>query len=226
MTVRKILAPSSVALLISLTGILLLAAPGSFAGAHKRIQPMVPISVDPEVEAAVKAVVLDTAERWNSQDFATVLELWDKNEPFPTYLAEEQAQWFVGWDRLNEYLDPAMPNPILDAIREEMFQIQVKEIGPDLAIAIWEMRFHMKMRFSNAIGETVRVSAVLRNTPEGWRYIHWAESPKTAMVYIEDLYEQDVDDDWPEFFEEAKKRRTEVVKKKKAAMRSQAAAPE
>ncbi|MGI9330541.1 MAG: YybH family protein [Gammaproteobacteria bacterium] len=226
MFVRKTFTPSAFALLGSLTALLLLASSVSFAGGHKRIEPMVPITVDPEVEAAVKAVVLDTAERWNSQDYATVLELWDKNEPFPTYLAEEQAQWFVGWERLNEYLDPAMPNPIVDAIREEMFQIQVKEIGPDLAIAIWEMRFHMKMRFSNAIGETVRVSAVLRNTPDGWRYIHWAESPKTAMVYIEDLYEQDVDDDWPEFFEEAKKKRKEVVKKKKAAMRSQTTAPE
>ena len=193
------------------------------AGAHKTIKPMVPIEVDPEVEAGVKEIVLETARRWNSQDYATVLGLWDPNEPYPTYLAEEQAQWFVGWDRLNEYLDPPRPNPIMEAIREEMDQIQVKQIGPDLAIAIWEMRFHMKRFMSNAIGEDVRVSAVLRNTDEGWRYIHWAESPKTAMVYIEDLYENDVDDDWEEFYEEAKERRKEVVRKKRAAMKEAAA---
>jgi ketosteroid isomerase-like protein len=191
------------------------------AGAHKTIKPLVEIEVDPDVEAGVKAVVMETAERWNSQDYATVLELWDPNEPYPTYLAEEQAQWFVGWERINEYLDPATPNPIIEAIREEMYDIQVKEIGDDLAIAIWEMRFHMKRRFGNAIGESVRVSAVLRNTDDGWKYIHWAESPKTAMVYIEDLYEQDVDDDWDEFFEEAKERRKEVVRKKRASMKSQ-----
>lgn len=211
------------ALAIALLAGPLLAPAAAFAAAHKRVQPLVPIEVDPEVEAGVRAVVLETAERWNSQDYATVLELWDRNEPYPTYLAEEQAQWFVGWDRLNEYLDPAVPNPVVDAIREEMSQIQVKEIGENLAIAIWEMRFHMKMRFGNAIGETVRVSAVLRNTPEGWRYIHWAESPKTAMVYIEDLYEKDVDDDWAEFFEVAKEKRKEVVRKKRAEMREQSA---
>jgi hypothetical protein len=201
---------------------LLVANPG-FAGAHKRVLPMVPIDVDPEVEAGVKAVVLDTAARWNSQDYATVLGLWDPNEPFPTYLAEEQAQWFVGWDRLNDYLDPPRPNPIMEAIREDMSKIQVKQIGPDLAIAIWEMRFHMKRFMSNAIGESVRVSAVLRNTDEGWRYIHWAESPKTAMVYIEDLFEQDVDPVWDEFFEDAKERRKEVVRKKRAQMKEKAA---
>jgi hypothetical protein len=201
-------------------------APGAFAGAHKRVLPLVPIAVDPAVEAGVKAVVLDTAARWNSQDYATVLELWDPDEPYPTYLAEEQAQWFVGWDRLNDYLDPPRPNPIIEAIREEMSNIQVKQIGPDLAIAIWEMRFHMKRVMANAIGESVRVSAVLRNTDDGWRYIHWAESPKTAMVYIEDLFEKDKDDDWDEFFEEAKEKRKEVVRKKRAAMRESASTGE
>ncbi len=194
----------------------------AYAGAHKTVLPLVDIEVDPDVAAGVTAVVMETAERWNSQDYATVLELWDPDEPYPTYLAEEQAQWFVGWDRLNGYLDPPRPNPIVEAIREEMFDVQVKQIGPDLAIAIWEMRFHMKRVMSNAIGESVRVSAVLRNTDDGWKYIHWAESPKTAMVYIEDLFEQDVDDDWDEFYEEAKERRKEVVRKKRASMRSEA----
>lgn len=206
-------------LLLSLAAFAL--AGNAWGGAHKTMKPLVDIEVDPKIEAGVKTVILETAERWNSQDYATVLELWDPNEAYPTYLAEEQAQWFVGWDRLNEYLDPDVPNPVIEAIREEMYNIQVKEIGENLAIAIWDMRFHMKQRFGNAIGETVRVSAVLRNTDEGWRYIHWAESPKTAMVYIEDLFEKDVDDDWDEFFEEAKKRRKEVVRKKRAEMREE-----
>ena len=77
------------------------------AGGHKRVVPPPDIDVDPQVEAAVRAVIHDTAARWNSQDFSTLLELWDPNEPYPTYLAEEQAQWFIGWDRLREYLDPA-----------------------------------------------------------------------------------------------------------------------
>ena len=208
----------------SLLLVVTLAPALAIAGAHKTIKPLVRIDVDPVVEAAVTDVVLETAERWNSQDYSSVLELWDPNEPFPTYLAEEQAQWFVGWDRLNEYLDPPRPNPVVEAVREQMFNIQVKQIAPDLAIAVWEMRFHMKMVMSNAIGESVRVSAVLRNTDDGWRYIHWAESPKTAMVYIEDLFEQDVDEDWDEYFEEAKQRRKDVVKKKRAEMRQKKAA--
>ncbi len=195
-------------------------APLAFGGAHKTILPQVPIDVDPTVEAEVTAIVYATAERWNSQDYATVLELWDPDEPFPTYLAEEQAQWFVGWDRLRDYLDPPRPNPIIEALREQMSGVQVKQIAPDLAIAIWYMRFEMKRFMSNAFGEDVRVSAVLRNTGDGWRYIHWAESPKTAMVQIEDLFEDNISDDWDSFYEEAKQRRKEVVRKKRAEQRA------
>ncbi|MEC7804047.1 MAG: nuclear transport factor 2 family protein [Pseudomonadota bacterium] len=203
----------SISLLLAIGGMFLGTA--VIAGAHKTVTPMVTIDVSPEVEAAVTAVVYETAERWNSQDFSSVLELWDQNEPFPTYLAEEQAQWFVGWNRLRDYLDPPAPNPIIEVLREEMSKIQVNQIAPDLAIAIWEMHFEMKVRGSNPIGEDVRVSAVLRNTPEGWRYIHWVESPKATMVYIENLFEQGVAEGWDEYYKAAMQRKKEVWQSKR-----------
>jgi len=184
------------------------------AGGHKRVVPPPDIDIDPEVEAAVRAVIHDTAKRWNSQDFASLLELWDPDEPYPTYLAEEQSQWFIGWERLRAYLDPPRPIPAVEAIREEMSDIRVKQIAPDLAIAVWYMHFEMKVIASNPIGENIRVSAVLRKTPDGWRYIHWAESPKTAMVYIEDLFERDVAPGWDEYYEGARQRKREVWRAK------------
>lgn len=207
----------SVSLLLAIGGMFLGSA--AIAGAHKTVRPMVTIDVSPEVEAAVTAVVYETAERWNSQDFSSVLELWDQNEPFPTYLAEEQAQWFVGWNRLRDYLDPPAPNPIIEVLREEMSGVQVNQIAPDLAIAIWEMHFEMKVRGSNPIGEDVRVSAVLRNTPDGWRYIHWVESPKATMVYIEDLFEKGVAPGWDEYYEAATQRKKKVWENKRQTAR-------
>ena len=186
------------------------------AGGHKVFIPPPQIDIDPLIEAEVQAVIHETANRWNSQDFSTLLELWDPAEPFPTYLAEEQTQWFIGWERLRSYLDPAQPNPAVEAIREEMSNIQVKLIAPNLAIAVWEMHFEMKIIASKPIGENVRVSAVLRRTDAGWRYIHWAESPKTAMVYIEDLFERDVAPGWDEYFKGAQQRKKEVCRKKRA----------
>lgn len=153
-----------------------------------------PVKVAPgDVEAEVSAVIHATAEAWNSQDFARVLELWDPDEPTPFYLAEEQPDWFVGWEKLRAYLDPPKPSPAVQGIREEMRDIHVKRIGPDHAIAAWWMHFEMKIIGRPPIGEDVRVSAVLRRTAAGWRYIHWAESPMTGVMYMHRLMERDVD---------------------------------
>ena len=149
--------------------------------------------VDEAVRREVEAVIHETAERWNSQHFATVLGLWDPDEALPFYLAEEQDNWFIGWTALRGYLDPPRPSPAVQGIREEMRNIHVKQIAPDLVVVAWEMHFEMKMIGCKPIGEEVRVSAVLRHKPEGWRYIHWAESPMTAMMYLQKFYERDVD---------------------------------
>jgi hypothetical protein len=144
------------------------------------------------VAAEVAAIIHETAERWNSQDYASVLELWDPDEPTPYYLAEEQDDWFIGWQPLRGYLAPPKPNPAVQGIREEMRDIHVKEIAPGLAIAAWWLHFEMKIIGRPPIGEEVRVSAVLRRTRAGWRYIHWAESPMTGVMYMQKLMERDV----------------------------------
>ncbi|MBL8199459.1 MAG: nuclear transport factor 2 family protein [Chromatiales bacterium] len=185
------------------------------AGAHKEVRPAVEIPVDPAVREGVLATLAATERGWNSQDTASLLKLWDDADEFPTYLAEEQAQWFVGKARMKEYLDPPRPNPAIEAVREQYSGIQVKQIAPDLAIAIWYMHFEMKIIRSKPIGEDIRVSAVLRKTGDGWKYIHWAESPKTALVYIEDLFEKDVSADWDEFYRQAVEDKKEVWRRKR-----------
>jgi hypothetical protein len=192
----------------------------AFAGGHKKVLPPVEIPVDAAVRDGVLATLRATEEGWNNQDTASLLKLWDTNDQFPTYLAEEQSQWFVGWPRLNAYLDPPRPNPAIEAFREQYSGIQVKQIAPDLAIAIWYMHFEMKVIASHPIGEDIRVSAVLRKTDDGWKYIHWAESPKSAPVYLEDLMEKSVSDDWDEFYEEARRKKAEVWRKKREQQKS------
>jgi len=187
------------------------------AGGHKVIEPMVEIPVDPEVRDGVLKTLRATEVGWSSQDFATILDLWDEDEAFPTYIAEEQAQWFVGWDRLRGYLDPPRPNPAIEALRLDYYDIQVKQIAPNLAIAIFYLHFEMKVIGSNPIGEEVRASGVFRKKEDGWKWIHYAESPKTAGVYLEDLMEKEVRDDWPEFYEQAKKDKKAVWERKRQA---------
>jgi ketosteroid isomerase-like protein len=192
----------------------------AIAGGHKVVKPKVDIPVDAEVREGVTATLMATQEAWNSQDFAQILELWDEDQAFPTYIAEEQAQWFVGWDRLREYLDPPRPNPAIEALRLDYYDIQVKQIAPDLAIAIWYLHFEMKVIASNPIGEEVRASGVFRKTDDGWKWIHYAESPITAAVFLENLMETQVRDDWDEFYEQAQKNKKEIWKRKRAEQKA------
>jgi hypothetical protein len=215
----RIISTVSVALVVGLFVI----SSSAFAGGHKVVKPMVDIPVDPEVRDGVIETLMATEKGWNSQDFATILELWDDEQEFPTYIAEEQAQWFVGWDRLREYLDPPRPNPAIEAMRLDYYDIQVKQIAPDLAIAIWYLHFEMKVIASKPIGEEVRASGVFRKRDDGWKWIHYAESPKTAAVFLEDLMETQVRDDWDEFYEQAQKDKKEIWRKKREAQK--AAAP-
>jgi len=202
--------------------LLVLAATAVMAGGHKIVKPKVEIPVDPDVEAGVIATLMETQDRWNSQDFATILELWDEDQAFPTYIAEEQAQWFVGWERLREYLDPPRPNPAIEALRLFYYDIQVKQIAPDLAIAIWYLHFEMKVIASKPIGEEVRASGVFRKTDDGWKWIHYAESPITAAVFLENLMETQVRDDWDEFYEQAQQNKKDVWRRKREAQRQEA----
>lgn len=192
----------------------LLALSTAVAQSNQAIGPRVDPEVPADVRAGVTAVVEEAARRWSSQDYATLLALWDPAEKYPTYLAEEQAEWFVGWERLRGYLDPPRPVPVIEAIRMFAEDVRVKQIAPDLAIGVWNWHFEFKVIGRRPIGEDVRVSGVFRNTKEGWRFIHYAESPKTASVYLQELMEKEVRPGWDEFFEQAKKNKAEVTKRK------------
>ncbi len=171
------------------------------------VAPRVAAETPADVEAGVIAVIHATADAWNSQNFAGVLKLWDPDEPLPYYLAEEQRDWFIGWEKLRAYLDPPKPSPAVQGIREEMRDIHVKQVAPGIAVAAWWMHFEMKIIGRQPIGEEVRVSAVLRRTPAGWRYIHWAESPMTGVMYLQKLMERDVD---PVKFREVEERNAKL----------------
>ena len=132
----------------------------------------------------------ETANRWNSQHWGSVIELWDPEEPTPMYLAEEQRNWFVGWAPLKAYL--GSDTAIIDALREEMSNIKVRRIAPDLAVAAYNMHFEMQLRGGAPLGEDIRVTAIFRRKPDGWKYIHYAEAPMTAPMYMAKLMQQDV----------------------------------
>lgn len=155
-----------------------------------------------EITAEITDLLKETERRWDSQDIASLKELWDTDDPEPFYLAGEQDNWFSGWEQLDAYLDPKGGPKITQAIRVRFYDIKARLLAPDLAFAAYWMRTDMKLVFQpEPFGSDNRVSAVFRRKPEGWRYLTYAEAFQAPNMYMNRLMEKDVADDYQEFFD-------------------------
>jgi hypothetical protein len=161
------------------------------------------LASDPTIDltAEITALLRETEKRWDSQNTASLKELWDTDDTEPFYLAGEQDNWFIGWDELNAYLDPQSGPKITQAIRVRFYDIKARLLAPDLAFAGYWMRTDMKLVFQpKPFGSDNRVSAIFRRKPEGWRYLAYAEAFQAPNMYMNHLMEKDVPDDYQEFF--------------------------
>ena len=186
----------------------------------------------PEVTAAIETLIGEFAGRMSSKEWITVPELWDPDEEAPYYLFGHQPDWLIGWDQLNGYFtkkqtfpEKEVPelNPVgmqqiekkhytfrseseLEAMRYTPSEIRVRKIDDDLALAAWYVKFDYKPYFMPPLGETFKANAVFRNTDAGWKFIHYAETPDSAIMYFERLYRKDAS---PDFVEQHSKKRGE-----------------
>ena len=161
-----------------------------------------------DINAEITALLRETENRWDTQDTASLKELWDTDDAEPFYLAGEQANWFVGWDQLNDYLNPKNGPKVTQAMRVRFYDIKARLLAPDIAFAGYWMRTDMKLIFQpKPFASDNRVSAVFRRKPEGWRYLAYTEAFQAPNMYMNHLMEKDVADDYQEFFEQVTRKK-------------------
>ena len=177
-----------------------------------------------EVTEEIEMLIGEFADRWSSREWHTLLDLWDPDEETPYYLLSHQPDWLIGWDQMRGYFAKEQTVPVKEIpeqgpsgmqqielkhyeYRNEMdlqamlytpTGIRVRKIAPDLALAVWYVKFQYKPYFLPAMGETFKANALFRNTKDGWKFIHYAETPDSAIMYFERLYRKQAT---PEFIE-------------------------
>lgn len=122
--------------------------------------------------------------------------LWDPQEEHPFYIAEEIAEPMYGWDAIEPYWREAEQILLKFTIRTS--ELHCKKIADDLAVMNFIMHWNGLLRGMehSPLGLDVRVSALVRNTDEGWRFCHYVESPLGAFPYLQASYRANVDPDF------------------------------
>ncbi len=143
----------------------------------------------PEVHAAVAEVVEKFGAYFTDLNDPQPDELFDKNDPAPMYLAEEMADWVIGWDSFDWYFHAPIRAKLVQAMDYTPSNIRVKSLSDDLAVATWFVWAEFKIGTRPPVGEHLRATGIMRKTGDGWKMVYYAESPISAMAYIEDLYE-------------------------------------
>lgn len=146
------------------------------------------VQLTEEIEALLEELV----ERWKSMRLPEIRELWDGNEREPYYLPEEAEEPLIGWDDIEAYWQRTMA--AIPRLTMRIWEVRVKPLAPDLAVALYRMHWNAEVKgFAEPLGGDNRVTAIFRNTDEGWRFCHYVEAPLAPITYMRQLYELNVD---------------------------------
>lgn len=171
-----------------------------FSQPSRAAEPTLPLS-SPSVQTEVEAVVRQMSAMYTDLKGPQPIELFDRSEPAPQYLAEEQPDWMIGWEKLEWYFNTPQRKAAVQAMDMNPSNIRVRSLTPDLALATWDIFAEMKFRWSPVMGEKLRANAILRKTAEGWRFIYYAEAPKSTLAYVQDMYENMATPEFKERFD-------------------------
>jgi hypothetical protein len=130
-----------------------------------------------ELQQEIEQFFEEYSKRWNSQDYGTLGELWDRDDELPFYRPMEVENFIAGWDRLEKYWNPVPGKRIIGGLWNIYTNLRPKLIGPDVAVVTFDLEWDLKPPGSaKAISGTDPGMAVLKRKPEGWRLVAYVEA--------------------------------------------------
>lgn len=111
-------------------------------------------------------------------NFAAKKALWDTDDPAPLLMPEEEHAALIGWPALDAYWSKS--RTVMSSLKTRAWGHHAREIVPGIALVTYTMRWVATLAGSpgrKPIGADVRVTALLRKKPDGWRFFHLMEGP-------------------------------------------------
>lgn len=111
--------------------------------------------------------------------------LWDQDDPSPLLMPEEAHDVLLGWDAINAYWSKS--RVIMESLKSRSANVSARLIAPNLALVTYDMRWVATLAGPaeikrKPIAADVRVTAMLRKKPHGWRFFHLMEGPVDLLT--------------------------------------------
>jgi ketosteroid isomerase-like protein len=133
------------------------------------------------LDAEITAFLTRYADAYNREDYAALLGMWDQDDPYAFYMAEEIDPPLHGWKTIRAYF--SRPG-VLDGIRNEYSNVRAHYVAPDVAVATYRLRFDIKVKNMQALSSFDRIMAVFRRKDGEWKMIAYAEAPQAPLTMI------------------------------------------
>ena len=140
--------------------------------------------------------VIDLYTRaWNEMNFKNLGDLWDQEEPDLYYVAEEVDTPLYKFEDISAYWNQT--SKYLEWVKIHLSNKRFKLLSDTLLVVTFEMHVDVSVRVleqqsSTPVGADVRVSAILKNRDNQWRFIHYAEAALGTLPFIRKMYQNNV----------------------------------
>ena len=137
-----------------------------------------------EIEVVIETVLAYVACS-KGFNFANRKALWDSDEDTPILCPEESPEPLIGWAALDAYWSQSRET--MSSLESKATNIRIRLVNDKIALATYQTRWIATLTQAGHIPEKpiaadVRMTAVLRKTESGWRYIHLMEGPVDLMA--------------------------------------------
>lgn len=173
-----------------------------------------------ELQQEIRQFFDEYSERWNSQRYATLKELWDREDPAPFYRAMEKEQPTATWPELERYWEPVPGRKTIDGLRNIYSNLRVKAVSDDVAVVLFDLDWDIKVPGCKPMSGTDPGIAVLRRRPEGWRMVAYTEACMNASAYVRVIAESNARPSFTRFLAERQKKTAAAEKTADAMIRN------
>jgi hypothetical protein len=147
-----------------------------------------------DMTEAFESLLSDYVAHWNDYDADGMVPFWDTEDPGLIYVAEE-IDALKGWPAIEGYFRGADPETTAHLITYR--DVTAREIAPGVLQAFWTMNWNVyfatEKLYQKPIGGEVRVTALMRQKEDAWKFFHWIEAPLASLIQLKRAHEANVD---------------------------------